>query len=351
MRSRQTSPRPSLGRPWRHRFLASLERMEARQLLTTIFVNTTGDGEGADGSATLSLRQAIEISNGTLAVGSLTAAKRGQVSVSATAANQIEFAIPASTAAMLASRSRASTRSPRPGRITLGSPLPAITHQVTIDGFTAGRHPVPYRYPSSATTPMGDPVEISSSPSTVAAAIDGNNAIPRVIVDGSRTGGATGFVLDASHSILRGLIIDGFGVGVSVPNPGDVGDLIQGNDIGKYRLFPVDPDDGLAADRRGAVAASPAGATRSRACCSGSTNATVGGVGAAGRQRHHRQRPPGRLDPAGGAGQPGHRQPDRHRRPPAIGRRLLHRAERGRGRPDRRFEQLRGRARRRRPAT
>ena len=58
-------------------------------------------------------------------------------------------------------------------------------------------------------------------------------------------------MLDASHSTLRGLIIDGFGVGVSVPhldssgNP-NVGDLIQGNFIGDYFVYPVDTNTGLA---------------------------------------------------------------------------------------------------------
>ena len=74
--------------------------------------------------------------------------------------------------------------------------------------------------------------------------LDGNSAVPRLIIDGSQAGG-TGFVLDSSDSILRGLIVDGFGVGVSVPDPGDVGDLIQGDDIGKYPLFPVEPTTGL----------------------------------------------------------------------------------------------------------
>ena len=59
----------------------------------------------------------------------------------------------------------------------------------------------------------------------------------------------TGFVLDASHSLLRGLIISGFSVGVSVSafdtsgNP-VVGDLIQGNSIGDYFIYPVDPNTG-----------------------------------------------------------------------------------------------------------
>ena len=65
-----------------------------------------------------------------------------------------------------------------------------------------------------------------------------------MIINGSQTGGGTGFVIDASHCRLDGLIIDGFGIGVSVPNPGDVGNLIQGNFIGNYLLYPVDPSTG-----------------------------------------------------------------------------------------------------------
>ena len=52
-------------------------------------------------------------------------------------------------------------------------------------------------------------------------------------------------MLDASHCRLDGLIIDGFGIGVSVPNPGDVGNLIQGNFIGNYLLYPVNPSTGI----------------------------------------------------------------------------------------------------------
>ena len=90
---------------------------------------------------------------------------------------------------------------------------------------------------------LSDPTTITSVPNSVAAR-DGNNAHARVIINGSQTGGGTGFVFDASHCRLDGLIIDGFGIGVSVPNPGNVGDLIQGNFIGNYLLYPVDPSTG-----------------------------------------------------------------------------------------------------------
>ena len=91
---------------------------------------------------------------------------------------------------------------------------------------------------------IADPINIISTTNTVQAR-NGNNARVRVIVDGSQVGG-TGFVINASHSILSGLIIDGFGNGVSVPNPTDVGNLAQGNFIGKYLLYPVDTNSGAA---------------------------------------------------------------------------------------------------------
>ena len=60
--------------------------------------------------------------------------------------------------------------------------------------------------------PIGNPTLIASVPNT-AAAINGNNAQIRVILDGSQTGGSTGLVLDASQSVIRGLAIEGFGIG------------------------------------------------------------------------------------------------------------------------------------------
>src|SRR5204863_968867 len=91
----------------------------------------------------------------------------------------------------------------------------------------------------------GNVVSIFSSPNA-SAATSGNNAHVRVIVDGSQIPGApTGFVLDTSNAILRGLSIDGFDVGVSVPQANDVGNLIQGNYVGRYLLYLVDPLTGV----------------------------------------------------------------------------------------------------------
>jgi hypothetical protein len=241
-------PRPSYGRSRRRRFQASLEGMESRQLLTTFTVTTTADsGPG-------SLREAIVTSN-----------------LPHLGADNIDFAIPASTAPGLNVPVSGFDPITQTWRITLNSPLPAINHQVTIDGYSQGHFPIPFKYPGSSI-----PVQITSTPNA-SPAISGNNATVRLIVDGSQTGGATGFVLDASDSILRGLIITGFGVGVSVPNPGIVGDLIQGNEIGGYFVFPVDPVTGAPVPAPGQVAFISQ-ANSAQGVLLGSTNTTVGGT-------------------------------------------------------------------------
>ena len=94
------------------------------------------------------------------------------------------------------------------------------------------------------------PLLITSVTNSVAA-IDGNNAQIRVVIDGAAVPAATdiGFDIDASNSILSGLAIEGFGIGVEVPNPTDVGDMIQGNSIGEYLAYPVDPQTGTPCPR------------------------------------------------------------------------------------------------------
>jgi hypothetical protein len=92
----------------------------------------------------------------------------------------------------------------------------------------------------------------------------------------------TGFVLDTSHSTLRGLIIDGFGVGVSVPHldasgSPNVGDLIQGNSIGNYFVYPVDPISGQAPAPPNNVAVLGNGNSL-QGIVLDANNATVGGI-------------------------------------------------------------------------
>jgi hypothetical protein len=207
-------------------FLPFLEQVEDRVVLSTFVVQNANDsGPG-------SLRQAILDSNAT------DLAATGGTS-------EIDFNIPAST-----SPNDGFSPADQTWTITLSSSLPVITSPVTIDGYSQAEAGVPYFYPASSTIP----VLIKSSPNTTPA-IDGNNAEARVIIDGSQIPqGPTptvGFVLDASQSTLRGLIIDGFGIGVSVPQLDasgnlNVGDLIQGNFIGNYFVYPVDPTSGQA---------------------------------------------------------------------------------------------------------
>ena len=107
--------------------------------------------------------------------------------------------------------------------------------------------------PGGTVLPSSNLTYIQSIPNTTDA-LQGNNAEERVIIDGSQIPSSPadiGFVLDASHSLLRGLIISGFNVGVSVlaldsSNNPVVGDLIQGNSIGDYYTYPVDSNvDGV----------------------------------------------------------------------------------------------------------
>src|SRR5262249_6822969 len=66
----------------------------------------------------------------------------------------------------------------------------------------------------------------------------------RIVVEGGGTLTGPGFLLEASHSVIRGLAIDGFGIGISVPSPQYVGDSIQGNFIGRYLVYQVDAETG-----------------------------------------------------------------------------------------------------------
>ncbi|MBV8310949.1 MAG: hypothetical protein JO344_11220, partial [Planctomycetaceae bacterium] len=257
LRRRLTSP--VVGR----RSRPSLEVLETRQLLSTYAVTNTGDNLGIDpqpGAGTGTLRQAIVDAD------------------ASSSPADIVFNIPA----------MAPNDLPVPGfdpvtqdwTITLNSPLPAITDTVSIDGYTeANGGGVPYLYPANP-----DPVYIHSIPNTIDAK-DGNNAEERVIIDGSQIPpGPTptiGFELDASHSLLRGLIISGFSVGVSVSafdtslNP-VVGDLIQGNTIGDYFTFPVDTDTGTALQSPDNVEFVRAGNAQQGVVLN-SSNTTVGG--------------------------------------------------------------------------
>lgn len=94
-----------------------------------------------------------------------------------------------------------------------------------------------------ATTTQGASGPITSDPNVEGT---GFNASVRVVLDGSVTDPSTGLLVPASfpgltiqsdHNRIRGLSIDGFRIGVSVEGPDAVGNLIQGNYIGKFVRF------------------------------------------------------------------------------------------------------------------
>jgi hypothetical protein len=230
-----------------------MEQMESRRLLATFFVTNTADsGPGT-------LRQAMLDANGSAGP------------------DNIEFEIPASTSPLLDVPVAGFNPISQVWTITLASPLPVITDQVTIDGFSQAHFPVPFRYPQQLVPTLQDPKLIQSTANQIPAR-DGNNAKVRLIIDGSGVGG-TGFEFQTSHSMIRGLAIDGFDVGVSVPSPGFVGNVIQGNFIGQYFLYLVDPQTGDPLTSSNAVIFTGLGNT-AQGVILGSTNATVGGAAA-----------------------------------------------------------------------
>ena len=258
----------------RHRLALALEPLESRRLLATLTVNTTSDAVGPT-DPTLSLREAIEVSNGTLAISALSTQAQAQISGALGTPNSIHFAIPASTAPNLDVPVAGFDPNTQTWTITPDGTLPTITTPVDIDGFTEANVGMPYAYPNEIAS-SSPPTEITTVPNSTAA-INGNNARVRVIIDGSASGGGTGFILDASYSMLRGLIIANFAVGVSIPNPTDVGNSIQGDFVGDYFLHPVNPNSGLPLPAPEGEVLVTAGSSQQGVIINGA-NSTLGGA-------------------------------------------------------------------------
>ena len=65
----------------------------------------------------------------------------------------------------------------------------------------------------------------------------------RVILDGTipatnQQSNFPGLTIESPHNIIRGLAIDGFSAGIAIQGPAAVGNLIQGNYLGQYVVFP-----------------------------------------------------------------------------------------------------------------
>ena len=152
---------------------AACRLLEERQLLATITVNTASDTNSV--GATLSLRQAIEISNGTLLVSSLTSTQQALVSGALSTPNTIDFNIPGMDGPLY--------------DIALTSPLPTITSPVIFNG---------YSQPGASANTNGPGLA--------------DNAVLNIEIDGTSAGsGADGLVITAGASTIEGLVIANFG--------------------------------------------------------------------------------------------------------------------------------------------
>ena len=174
--------------------------LEERQLLATITVNTVSDTNSA--GTTLSLRQAIEISNGSLSLSSLTSSQQAQVSGALGTPNTIDFNIPSSQGPLY--------------DIALTSALPAITSRMILNGYS----------------------QPGASPNTNGPGL-ADHAVLNVEIDGTNAGsGANGLVITAGGSTIKGLVIANFGSQISGSGGNGIvlqtagGDLIAGNFIG-----------------------------------------------------------------------------------------------------------------------
>ncbi|MDR3619919.1 MAG: Calx-beta domain-containing protein [Paludisphaera borealis] len=201
----------------------AFDGLEARRLLATFYVT-----DAVDSNAPGTLRYAINQAN------------------LSTGANDIAFALPASTAPLLDSPAPGFDPTTQVWTIQLQSPLPPITRPLIIDGFSQAHAGVGYRYPVDL---ISNPptIHVIQSTANTLVARDGQDAKVRVVLDGSLIVNPSkiGVEVDASQVAIRGMAITGFHTGVQVdqldPQGNPVkGTLIQGNFIGDYPVYPVD---------------------------------------------------------------------------------------------------------------
>jgi CSLREA domain-containing protein len=176
----------------RHRKMARvvrIEPLEDRRLLASITVNTTADDATPD--ATLSLREAIEVSDGTLAISSLSTQEQAQVSGAVGASNTIGFNIPTTDSGYDATTGV--------WTIAVQSALPAIsTNAAIINGYS----------------------QPGASANTLA---QGDNAKLAVAISGKGSGTLDGLTIAQQGSQVFGLDIEDFGgYGILITAGGNV---------------------------------------------------------------------------------------------------------------------------------
>ena len=186
-----------------------VEPLEPRALLATLTVNTAADEDARDG--TLSLREAIEVADGTLAIGALSGPEQAQV-VATPGVNLIKFDLPGGLASY---------------EIEPSSALPAITAPTVVDGTSQ---------PGYAGKPIVELV---------------GDGVPTLRY-GSKIP-AYGLSLASAGVTVQGLVIDEFGdaqVGITGPGGDVVGGDYLGTDVSgtvaKPNPYPQDFGNGVA---------------------------------------------------------------------------------------------------------
>ncbi len=176
--------------------------------------------------------------------------------------------------------------------VVTGGPLNTAGFTVAFQG-AYGSEAIPpmtatSSFTGSSTTPVatvstaviggvaGTPTYILSVPNS-AAAESGYNAQVRVLLEGGLTTSGSGLVVDAPNVTIRGLAIDGFTTGVTILTTGDSGDLVQGDFIGQYLVYPVDTQTGSALPAPNNVELLGSGNLQQGIVIQGQ-NATVGGI-------------------------------------------------------------------------
>jgi hypothetical protein len=172
----------------RRRKKLHVELLEDRQLLALLTVNTTADDTSAD--STLSLREAIEVSSGSLAVSSLSSQEQAQVSGPVGATNTIDFNIPMTDPGYNAATGV--------WTIAVNSDLPKLTKNAAIiNGYS----------------------QPDSSKNTLA---QGDNAKLAIAISSTSSFAAYGLTIDQPGSQVSGLDIENFsGAGVLVTAGGN----------------------------------------------------------------------------------------------------------------------------------
>ena len=179
--------------------LWALERLEERTLLSLLMVNTAADDTAPD--STLSLREAILVSNGTLPVSALSPQEQAQVSGPLSVPNTIHFAIPGTGV----------------HTIQPTSPLPTITQPVFIDG---------YSQPGARAN-----CQTQGDDAVLLIQLDGSQINPNLSYDPAAGYNRTGLVITCGASTVRGLAINRFGY-YGIQTTGTGGNVVEGNFIG-----------------------------------------------------------------------------------------------------------------------